>query len=367
MELFETNRPKKFPLAVRMRPKSFDEFIGQRHLFDTGFLDKLIRLDTPPSMVIYGPPGTGKTTFALILARHLKMKFIYINAVMSNVKELRQILISAKNRFEAGRRTMLFVDEIHRFSSNQQEVMLPFIENGAVVFVGASIENPLFALVPAINSRCILIELKRLSLDDVLAGLRKAIVDDRGLGGKVYVEDDALLAIAKASDGDMRKAYAILELAVSGVEKVGLKDVSAVLQRKAVYYDRKSNQHYDTISSFIKAMRASDEDAALYWLSKMLYSGEDPRFIARRMVIFASEDIGLADSNALRVAVDCFYAINVIGMPEAEFNLTHACLYLCRAPKSREVKEIMDRNYDKIKNEITRTPKKFLDIPERGL
>ncbi len=367
MELFETDRPKKLPLAVRMRPRSFDEFLGQRHLFESGFLDKLLGLDSPPSMVVYGPPGTGKTTFALILARHMKMKFVYINAVMSNVKELRQILISAKSRFETGKRTMLFVDEIHRFSSNQQEVMLPFIENGSVVFVGASIENPLFALVPAINSRCILIELKRLSLEEVLAGLKRAIVDDRGLRGRVSVEEEALFAIARASDGDMRKAYAILELAVSDTDKVGLEDVNAVLQRKVVYYDRKSNQHYDTISSFIKAMRASDEDAALYWLSKMLYSGEDPRFIARRMIIFASEDIGLADSNALRLAVDCFYALNAVGMPEAEFNLTHTCLYLCRAPKSREVKEVMDKNYDKIKGEITRTPKKFLDIPERRL
>ncbi len=354
-------RPAERPLAVRMRPTSFEEFLGQRHLFTPGgVIDSLLRSQVPVSLILYGPPGTGKTTLALLIAKELRMYFVYVNAATSNVKELRHILSSARERFSAGQRTLLFVDEIQRFNATQQEVLLPFVEEGSVALVGASVENPTFVLIPALVSRSIVVELKRLSEEEIVEGLRRALADkQRGIRDEVRVEDSALGKIARFSDGDMRKAYNLLELVCAGRKVVRPEDVEKVVGRKVVYYDRKADQHYDTISSFIKAMRRGDEESATYWLVKMLGAGEDPRFIARRMIIFAAEDVGMADPQGLVVAVSAYQALQVVGLPEAELNLMHACVYLSRAPKSREVKEIIDQRKEEIEKDITRTPDKF--------
>ncbi len=360
MALFN-NRPRP-PLAVRMRPRSFSEFLGQEHLLGPGgIIDQILKAEVPPSLILYGPPGTGKTTLALLIAREKKIKFVYLNAATSNVKELRAVLTSARERFKTGARTMLFVDEIPRFNATQQEVLLPFVEEGSVVFVGASVENPLFVLVPALNSRCLVVELKRLSDSAIVEGLKRALADkERGITQEVDVEEAVLWAIAKRSDGDMRRAYTMLEMVCAGRDEVRVSDLERLTGRKVVYYDRKADMHYDTISSFIKAMRSGNEEEATYWLAKMLYAGEDPRFIARRMIIFASEDVGMADPNALVVAVSAYQALQVVGLPEAEFNLVQACMYLSRAPKSREVKERLFALKEEIEKEQTRVAKKFM-------
>ncbi len=360
MGLFDSKG--KSPLAVRMRPRNFSEFLGQKHLLcPGGLIDQILKTDVLPSLILYGPPGTGKTTLALLIAREKKIRFVYLNAVTSNVKELRSVLCSGRERFRSGLRTMLFVDEIQRFNATQQEVLLPFIEEGSVVFVGASVENPLFVLVPPLNSRCMVAELKRLSDEEVIEGLKRALRDkERGLGGDVRVDENVLWAIAKQSDGDMRRAYTLLELACAGRQKVEIEDLNRLASKKVIYYDRKADMHYDTISSFIKAMRRGDEEESAYWLVKMLYAGEDPRFIARRMVIFASEDIGMADPSALVIAVSAYQAVQMVGLPEAEFNLMHACLYLSRAVKSREVKEKLSSIKRQIEEEQTKVAKRFM-------
>ncbi len=361
MTLF--NNKSMRPLAVRMRPRCFSEFLGQRHILSSGgIIEQIIKSDIFPSLILYGPPGTGKTSLALLLAREKQMKFVYLNAAVSNVKELRTVLFSARERFnKTGLRTMLFIDEIQRFNASQQEVLLPFVEEGSSIFVGASVENPLFVLIPALNSRCLVIELKRLSDQEVFTGLKRALQDkERGFARDIKVDDPVLWSIAKRSDGDMRRAYTMLEILCAGKDKITVQDLERLTGRKVLYYDRASDMHYDTISSFIKAMRRGDEQEATYWLSKMLYAGEDPRFIVRRMIIFASEDIGMADPNALVVAVSSYHALQVVGLPEAEFVLMQACMYLSRAPKSQETKERLFALKEQIEKEQSKVPKKFV-------
>jgi putative ATPase len=314
-----------------MRPRSLDEVVGQRHLLARGkALAALVEAKHLPSLVLWGPAGTGKTTLAHLLAHAVGAELVQLSAVSSGVADARKVMErSAGSMFQ----TVLFVDEVHRWSKSQQDVLLPAVEAGTVTFIGATTENPYFSLVSPLLSRSMLLRLEPLSDEDVATILRRALEDDRGLPG-AKVDDDALAYLVESSGGDARMALAGLEAAVRAAEG-GLvsRDLAVdVVQRRAVVYDR--DEHYDVTSAFIKSMRGSDPDAALFWLARMLDAGEDPRFIARRMVIFASEDVGPADPQALPVAVAAAHAVELVGLPEVRLNLAHAVLYLARAPKS---------------------------------
>ncbi len=347
------------PLSSRMRPSNFDEFLGQRHLLcDGGLIKTILETKNLVSLILYGPPGTGKTSLAYLLAKSFKLKFVSISAVSSGVKELRQIISFAKKYKKMGMGPiLLFIDEIQKFNATQQQILLPCIEDGTVVFIGASVDNPMFALIPAINSRCMVAEFKRLDEEDIVCGLIKAV---KKFSDRKLFSDDVFYTIAKLSDGDMRKAYTILEPFLKLKRPVSKENIEKYIGKKVFFYDKKGDQHYDTISDFIKAMRRSDEREALYWLMKMIEAGEDVRFIVRRMLIFASEDIGLADPNALVVISSVWQAVNVVGMPEAIFNIVQGCIYLCRAKKSREIVDKIEEMRAKIFQEKTETPQKFL-------
>ena len=333
------------PLAARMRPESLEDVVGQQHLLAPGkLLRRAIETDRFSSLIVYGPPGVGKTTLAYGIARQTSAYLVMLNGVESNVSEIREKIAEAKAR-EAmhGQRTILFVDELHRFNKAQQDVLLPHLERGTVRFIGATTENPYFAINSAMLSRSQIFPLEPVGQEDIIALLRRACRDDKqGLGHLAFeVEDDALEHIALKADGDVRKALTALEVAVlstppgeDGAIRVTLAEAEESIQKKAVKYDRAGDGHYDTISAFIKSMRGSDPDAALYWLAYMLNAGEDIRFIARRLVICASEDVGLADSNALRVAMAAAQAAEMLGMPEARIPLAHATGYIATAPKS---------------------------------
>ncbi len=333
------------PLAARMRPESLEDVVGQQHLLAPGkLLRRAIETDRFSSLIFYGPPGVGKTTLAYVIARQTSAYFVMLNGVESNVSEIREKIAEAKAR-EAmhGQRTILFVDELHRFNKAQQDVLLPHLERGTVRFIGATTENPYFAISSAMLCRSQIFALEPVGQEDIIALLRRACRDDKqGLGHLAFeVEDDALEHIALKADGDVRKALTALEVAVlstppgeDGAIRVTLAEAEESIQKKAVKYDRAGDGHYDTISAFIKSMRGSDPDAALYWLAYMLNAGEDIRFIARRLVICASEDVGLADSNALRVAMAAAQAAEMLGMPEARIPLAHATVYIATAPKS---------------------------------
>ena len=333
------------PLAARMRPESLEDVVGQQHLLAPGkLLRRAIETDRFSSLIFYGPPGVGKTTLAYVIARQTSAYFVMLNGVESNVSEIREKIAEAKAR-EAmhGQRTILFVDELHRFNKAQQDVLLPHLERGTVRFIGATTENPYFAINSAMLSRSQIFPLEPVGQEDIIALLRRACRDDKqGLGHLAFeVEDDALEHIALKADGDVRKALTALEVAVlstlpgeDGAIRVTLAEAEESIQKKAVKYDRAGDGHYDTISAFIKSMRGSDPDAALYWLAYMLNAGEDIRFIARRLVICASEDVGLADSNALRVAMAAAQAAEMLGMPEARIPLAQATVYIATAPKS---------------------------------
>ncbi|MDO8532829.1 MAG: replication-associated recombination protein A [Dehalococcoidia bacterium] len=334
------------PLAARMRPRTFDEFVGQEHLLGEGrALRRLIEADQVPSMVLWGPPGSGKTTLALLIARLTKAHFARVSAVTSGVQDLRRIIEEAKERRAmTDQRTILFVDEIHRFNKAQQDVALPHVEDGTVTFIGATTENPSFEVISPLLSRSRVFTLNALTDDQVRDIVERALADEeRGLG-KLHarVEPDAMKAILLAANGDARIALNAVELA-SAVAKpdpsaegrrVDLATAQDVLQRKALMYDRAGEQHYDTISAYIKSVRGSDPDAALYWLGRMLEAGEDPMFIVRRIILLASEDIGMADPQALSVAVAAQQAVHFIGMPEGFLPLAEATVYLATAPKS---------------------------------
>jgi len=330
-----------------MRPRDLDEFVGQPHIVGAGrVLRKAMDAGQLPSMILWGPPGTGKTTLAAIGAKHAKARFVAISAVSSGVQELRKLIDEARKlRQLTDQRTVLFIDEIHRFNKAQQDVVLPYVENGDVVLLGATTENPSFEVNSALLSRSRVITLKPLTEDDVRVILRRALSDERGLGGKVSLANDAEDALVAVSNGDARVALNALELAADaatagpdGMRSVGLEEIREALQRRSLLYDRAGDQHYDTISAFIKSVRGSDPDASLYWLMRMIDAGEDPMFIARRIVILAGEDVGLADPQALVIASAAQQATHLIGYPEAYYPLAEATVYLALAPKSDSLK-----------------------------
>ena len=345
-ELFDSSRVdmKSQPLAYRMRPRTLDEYIGQDHIIGPGrLLRRSIQADQLSSVIFYGPPGTGKTTLARVIANTTRSHFSTINAVLSGVKELREEIDAAKRRLDLyGTRTILFVDEVHRWNKSQQDALLPWVENGTFILIGATTENPFFEVNAALVSRSRIFQLKPLTSDDLTKIAWQAIRDkDRGYGKlDVSFEDEALEHLVDVASGDARSLLNALELAVVTTPRDGDKvyitkeTAEESIQRKAVLYDKEGDYHFDVISAFIKSLRGSDPDAALYWLAKMVYAGEDPRFIFRRMMISACEDVGLADPNAIVVVQSDAAAFNAIGMPEGRYHLAHAALYLATAPKS---------------------------------
>lgn len=336
---------RRQPLAARMRPQNLAEYVGQTHILGPGqLLRRAIEADRIQSLIFYGPPGTGKTSLAQIIARQTKSKFERLSGVESNVADMRRVLAAAANRLEnKGQSTILFVDEIHRFNKAQQDVLLPDVESGVVQLIGATTHNPFFFVNSPLVSRSQIFELRSLTEDDLYFLLQRALKDEeRGLGYmKIQADEEALRHLAKLSDGDARKALNSLEIAAlttapekDGAIHIPLAVAEQSIQKKAVVYDGDGDAHYDTISAFIKSMRGSDPDAALYWLAKMVHAGEDPRFIARRIVIHAAEDVGLADPMALVLANAAFQAAEFIGWPEAQIPLAEATIYIATAPKS---------------------------------
>src|SRR5918992_4144721 len=345
MDLFDAALEDRFgeyaPLAARMRPRTVDEIVGQRHVLGPGrALRTLIESGDLSSIVLWGPAGTGKTTLAHVIANTTEANFVPMSAVTAGVKDVREQIEAAKDLLaQQGRRTVLFLDEIHRFNKAQQDALLPAVENGWIVLVGATTENPSFEVNSPLMSRSLLFRLEALSEDEIVSLLRRALEEERGMGAAaVEANDDALRHIAAGAGGDARAALNALEAAAliaparSGV--VDIEVAEEALQRRALPYDKAGDWHYDTISAFIKSMRGSDPDAAVYWMARMLDAGEDPRFIARRMVIFASEDVGNADPLALQVAVAAHHALEFVGLPEAKLNLAQSAAYLAIAPKS---------------------------------
>ena len=333
------------PLAARVRPRSFDEYVGQEHLVGEGhILRRLVESDNLPSMILWGPPGTGKTTLARIIASKTNAVFVPVSAVSSGVADLRKAVAEARELRDAGGgRTVLFIDEIHRFNKAQQDAILPFVEDGTITLIGATTENPSFEVIGPLLSRSRVFALKQLEPESIARIIRAALADDeRGLGGSgVAVDDEAVDALAASVGGDARIALNAIEAAVLNARardgaspRVSVEDVEEALQHRTYLYDRQGDAHYDTISAFIKSLRGSDPDAALYWLARMIEAGEDPLFIVRRMVILASEDVGLADPMALVVATSCQQAVHFIGLPEGFFAMAETALYLALAPKS---------------------------------
>ncbi|HKP05380.1 MAG TPA: replication-associated recombination protein A [Chthoniobacterales bacterium] len=370
------------PLAARMRPRTLEEFVGQEHILGPGkLLRRAIEADRLPSVILSGPPGTGKTTLAHVIADMTHAKFERLSGVESNVAEMRKVVASAQNRLRsADRKTILFVDEIHHFNKAQQDILLPDVESGNLRLIGATTYNPFFYVNSALVSRSQVFQLEPLKVEQLEQLIDRALADkERGLGNyNVRIDADARTHLAKLSDGDARKCLNALEVGVlttppdkKGVIHFTLAVAEDSIQQKAVVYDKKGDAHYDTISAFIKSMRASDEKSAIYWLAKMLHAGEDYRFIARRIVIFASEDVGLGDPEALPLAIAAQHAVEFVGMPEARIPLAHATSYMCRAKKSREAYEALGAATEEIENERTqRVPenlknKHFPVNPER--
>ena len=358
------------PLATRMRPRSLEEFVGQQHILAPGkLLRRAIEADRLPSVIFYGPPGSGKTTLAQVIAEITHAKFVRISGVESNVAEMRRVLAAATNRLRtSGRKTILFVDEIHHFNKAQQDILLPDVEAGNLRLIGATTYNPFFYVNSALVSRSQVFRLQPLTVEQLEQLIDRALADkERGLGGyNVKMDSDARRHLAKLSDGDARKCLNALEIGVlttppdsRNVIHFTLAAAEESIQQKAVVYDRVGDAHYDTISAFIKSMRGSDEKGAMYWLAKMLHAGEDFRFIARRIVIFASEDVGLADPEALPLAIATQQAVEFVGMPEARVPLAHATAYMCRAAKSREAYESLNAATEQIEEEQTKA------VPER--
>ena len=340
------------PLAARMRPRDLTEFFGQEHLVGEGkILRQMIERDQIPSMILWGPPGVGKTTLANVVANLTKAEFVNYSAVTSGIKEIKEIMARAESGRRVGMRTVLFVDEIHRFNKAQQDAFLPYVEKGSIILIGATTENPSFEVNSALLSRCKVFVLKALGEDDLVALLRRALTDERGFGRLgVQVADDMLRKIALFSNGDARAALGTLETAVANAEfdaegrpVVTEKVLSQVISRKALMYDKTGEEHYNIISALHKSMRNSDPDAAVYWLARMLEGGEDPLYIARRCVRFASEDVGLADPNALLLANAVWDSCHNLGVPECNVHLTEIVVYLSLAPKSNAMEQAYNR------------------------
>ena len=326
------------PLAVRMRPASLDEVVGQAHLLKPNSpLRRLVEGSGAASVILYGPPGTGKTTLASLISHATGRRFEALSALSAGVKEVRAVIESARSAAIHGQQTVLFIDEVHRFSKTQQDALLAAVENRVVLLVAATTENPSFSVVAPLLSRSLILQLQPLSAADIAAVLRRAIDDERGLGGAVTITDDALELLVQLSAGDARRALTALEVAAESGQEISVEIVEQSLDRAAVRYDRDGDQHYDVISAFIKSVRGSDVDAALHYLARMLVAGEDPRFLARRLLILASEDIGMADPLALQTAVAAAQTVQLIGMPEAQLTLAHATIHLATAPKSNAV------------------------------
>lgn len=357
MDLFAHGRSAQIeqesPLAHRMRPRTLDEFVGQEHIIGPGrLLRRAIQADQLSSLIFYGPPGTGKTTLAMVIANSTQSHFITINAVLAGVKEIREAIADATERRNLyGQRTTLFVDEVHRWNKAQQDALLPHVEKGTIILIGATTENPYFEVNKALVSRSRIFQLKPLTPDDLRRVAQQALADpERGYGKlKVNLHPDALDHLVDVANGDARSVLNALELAVettppdeNGVIVVDLAVAEESIQRRAVLYDKEGDAHFDTISAFIKSLRGSDPDAALYWMAKMIYAGEDPRFIFRRMAILAGEDVGMADPGAMGVVVNCWEAFERIGMPEGRFHLAQAALYLATCPKSNSTLAFFD-------------------------
>ncbi|MBT4501870.1 MAG: AAA family ATPase [Gemmatimonadetes bacterium] len=355
MDLFDAGRlardEKEQPLAARLRPRNLEEYIGQDHILGPGrLLRRAIQADQLSSLIFYGPPGTGKTTLAAVIANTTRSHFITINAVLAGVADIRKAVEEAEERRKLhNQRTILFIDEVHRFNKAQQDALLPWVENGTVILIGATTENPYFSVNRPLLSRSRIFQLRSLTLDDLRGIARQALADERGYAHlRVELADDALEHLVDVANGDARALLNALELAVettdpeAGIGRIDLEVAEESIQARAVLYDKEGDYHFDTISAFIKSLRGSDPDATMYWLARMVYAGEDPRFLFRRMVIFASEDIGMADPDAVRVVVAAAEAFDRIGLPEGRFPLAHAALYLATAPKSNSVFAFFD-------------------------
>ncbi len=360
----ENNLKKSAPLADRMRPKTLEEFVGQEKIIGKGrLLYRAIQADKLSSIILYGPPGTGKTTLAKIIANTTNMCFEQLNAVTSGVKDIREVVRESKDRLGMyNQRTILFIDEIHRFNKSQQDALLPYVENGTVILIGATTENPYFEVNKALISRSMIFKLDPLENKDIKKIILRALNDtEKGIGQfNVNLHEDALEHFINISNGDARIPLNGLELGIlttppdeKGTITITLEVAQECVQQRALKYEKNGDEHYDTISAFIKSMRGSDPDATLYWLAKMIYAGEDPKFIARRIVICASEDVGNADPNALTLAVSAFDAVTKIGMPEGRIILAHAAVYIACAAKSNACYKGIGNALDDIKN--TRT------------
>lgn len=338
--LFSNTIPQ--PLAARLRPETLEEYVGQTHLVGkNGILRRLIENDSISSMIFWGPPGVGKTTLAQIIAHTTRSRFIEFSAVTSGIKEIREVMKQADTSSQYGQRTIVFVDEIHRFNKAQQDAFLPFVEKGSIILIGATTENPSFEINSALLSRCKVFVLKALTAEDIQSLLKRALTSPKGVGGqRIVIADDLLAAIAEFANGDARTALSTLEMAVlngeevNGTTTVTKEIVEQCTSRKSLLYDKHGEEHYNLISALHKSMRNSDPDAAVYWLARMLESGEDPIYIARRVTRFAAEDVGLADPRALEIAVAAFTACRLIGVPECNVHLTEAVIYMALAPKS---------------------------------
>ncbi len=369
MDLFDymrTNTMKQeSPLASRMRPETLDQVVGQKHIVGPGtLLYRAIKADQLGSIIFYGPPGTGKTTLAKVIAHTTKAEFCQINATVAGKKDMEEVVQKAKDTLGMyGRRTILFVDEIHRFNKSQQDYLLPFVEDGTLILIGATTENPYFEVNGALLSRSRIFELKALEKEDILELLHRAVTDvEKGMGSyRAVLDEDAADFLADVANGDARAALNALELGVlttpraeDGKIHIDLEVAQECIQKRAVRYDKDGDNHYDTISAFIKSMRGSDPDAAVYYLGRMLYAGEDIKFIARRIMIHAAEDVGMADPQALNVAVSAAQAVERIGMPEARIILAEAVIYVASAPKSNSVISAIDQAMEAVRTEKTR-------------